>query len=41
MALHDPEVMTAYFFGMNTLAGFLGFYLNFSSLWCVSGCKLF
>ena len=28
--------MTPHFVLTNVLAGFLGFYLNFASLWCVS-----
>ena len=35
-ALLDPEVMTPSFIISNIAAGFLGFYLNFASLWCVS-----
>jgi GDP-mannose transporter len=35
-ALMDPEIMTPYFIVSNIAAGFLGFYLNFASLWCVS-----
>ena len=34
-ALMDPEIMTPNFMISNVLAGFLGFYLNFASLWCV------
>jgi GDP-mannose transporter len=33
--LYDEEVMTPFFWVANTAAGFLGFYLNFASLWCV------
>jgi GDP-mannose transporter len=35
-ALYDSEMMTPYFIICNTLAGVVGFYLNFASLWCVS-----
>ena len=35
-ALVDPEIMTPSFIVSNIAAGFLGFYLNFASLWCVS-----
>ena len=35
-ALMDPEIMTPYFITANCAAGFLGFYLNFASLWAVS-----
>lgn len=35
-ALMDPEIMTPSFIVANVAAGFLGFYLNFASLWCVS-----
>lgn len=35
-ALYDTEMMTPYFIICNTLAGLIGFYLNFASLWCVS-----
>jgi len=34
--LMDPNIMTPWFILCNTLAGLLGFYLNFASLWCVS-----
>lgn len=34
-ALYDPEIMTREFIFWNCVAGFLGFYLNFASLWCV------
>ncbi len=34
-ALHDHEVMTVPFILSNAFAGFIGFYLNFASLWCV------
>lgn len=32
----NPAIMTTPFIICNLLAGFLGFYLNFASLWCVS-----
>jgi GDP-mannose transporter len=32
----NPRIMTSSFILNNILAGFLGFYLNFASLWCVS-----
>ena len=32
---YDPAIMTSNFIAMNIIAGFLGFYLNFASLWCV------
>ena len=32
----NKELITTEFWFMNILAGFLGFYLNFSSLWCIS-----
>jgi GDP-mannose transporter len=35
-ALFNPEIMTPNFIMMNVIAGFLGFYLNFASLWCVA-----
>ena len=35
-ALFDPSIMTPNFIIWNCVAGFLGFYLNFASLWCVS-----
>jgi GDP-mannose transporter len=35
-ALFDPSIMTPNFIVWNCVAGFLGFYLNFASLWCVS-----
>lgn len=35
-ALSDPEIMTTSFIVLNSLAGFVGFYLNFASLWCVA-----
>ena len=35
-ALFDPEIMTPQFIVANCAAGFLGFYLNFASLWAVS-----
>ena len=35
-AFADKDIMTIRFLAINTLAGFLGFYLNFASLWCVS-----
>ena len=35
-ALMDPEIMTPSFIAANCAAGFLGFYLNFASLWAVS-----
>lgn len=31
-----PEIMNRQFIFMNILAGVLGFFLNFASLWCVS-----
>lgn len=31
----DREIMTNNFIIINCVAGFLGFYLNFASLWCV------
>ena len=34
--LMDPNIMTTSFILNNVLAGLLGFYLNFASLWCVS-----
>jgi len=34
--LLDPEIMTMPFVASNIIAGVLGFYLNFASLWCVS-----
>lgn len=34
-ALRDPDVMTPSFAVSNCFAGFIGFYLNFASLWCV------
>jgi GDP-mannose transporter len=34
--LFDPRIMTTTFITNNILAGLLGFYLNFASLWCVS-----
>jgi GDP-mannose transporter len=34
--LFDPRIMTTTFIMNNVLAGLLGFYLNFASLWCVS-----
>lgn len=36
MAFLDPKVMTTEFIFWNCVAGFLGFALNFASLWCVS-----
>jgi len=36
VALKDPEIMTNSFIICNCLAGFIGFYLNFASLWCVA-----
>ena len=33
--LFDERIMTSSFIASNALAGFLGFYLNFASLWCV------
>lgn len=35
-AFLDPTVMTFEFIFWNCVAGFLGFFLNFASLWCVS-----
>jgi GDP-mannose transporter len=35
-AFLDPTVMTPQFIFWNCVAGFLGFFLNFASLWCVS-----
>lgn len=35
-ALLDPTIMTREFVFWNCIAGFLGFYLNFASLWCVA-----
>lgn len=35
-SLGDAEIMTQPFILSNTLAGLIGFYLNFASLWCVS-----
>eukprot|EP01036_Dinobryon_divergens_P032976 gene32976-42670_t len=35
-ALGDTEIMTSSFILSNTMAGLIGFYLNFASLWCVS-----
>ena len=32
----DPQIMTLPFIASNIVAGVLGFYLNFASLWCVS-----
>jgi len=34
--LFNPRIMTTTFMFNNVLAGLLGFYLNFASLWCVS-----
>jgi GDP-mannose transporter len=34
--LFNPRIMTLSFILNNIMAGFLGFYLNFASLWCVS-----
>jgi GDP-mannose transporter len=34
-ALRDPAIMTPTFLISNSVAGFVGFYLNFASLWCV------
>jgi GDP-mannose transporter len=31
-----PDIMNAQFIVMNVIAGVLGFFLNFASLWCVS-----
>ena len=36
VALSDPEIMTPWFIFCNTLAGFLGFYLNFAVVWAIS-----
>ena len=35
-AFYDPRLNTSYLWICNTLAGIVGFYLNFASLWCVS-----
>lgn len=35
-AFLDPTVMTPQFIFWNCVAGLLGFFLNFASLWCVS-----
>lgn len=35
-ALQDADIMTTSFILSNTLAGLIGFYLNFASLWCVA-----
>jgi GDP-mannose transporter len=35
-AFFDPDIMTLPFLASNIVAGVLGFYLNFASLWCVS-----
>lgn len=35
-SLFDQSIMTREFIFWNCVAGFLGFYLNFASLWCVS-----
>ena len=35
-ALLNPNIMTYEFIFWNCVAGFLGFFLNFASLWCVS-----
>ena len=34
--LFNPTIMNWNFILMNLIAGFLGFYLNFASLWCVA-----
>jgi GDP-mannose transporter len=34
--LFDPKIMNTQFIMMNFIAGLLGFYLNFASLWCVA-----
>eukprot|EP01038_Epipyxis_sp_PR26KG_P008599 gene8599-11619_t len=34
--LNDPQIMTSQFIILNVLAGLIGFYLNFASLWCVA-----
>lgn len=34
--LQDPVIISPLFLTLNTIAGFLGFYLNFASLWCVA-----
>ncbi len=34
--LSNPNFFTTEFLLVNSLAGFFGFYLNFSSLWCIS-----
>lgn len=31
-----PRILTPSFVALNSLAGFLGFYLNFAALWCVA-----
>ena len=36
IAFYDPSIMTHEFILWNCVAGFLGFFLNFASLWCVS-----
>lgn len=35
VAIFDPQIMTMPFLASNIVAGILGFYLNFASLWCV------
>lgn len=34
--IQDPEILTMPFLVSTVLAGFIGFFLNFASLWCVS-----
>lgn len=34
--LRDPEIMTTNFIIFNIIAGVIGFYLNFASLWCIA-----
>jgi GDP-mannose transporter len=34
--LSNPDIMNFNFISMNLMAGLLGFYLNFASLWCVA-----
>ena len=35
-SLYNPDIMNRNFIVMNVIAGVLGFYLNFASLWCVA-----
>ena len=35
-AINDPGLMTYKFFFVNVVCAFIGFYLNFASLWCVA-----